>query len=286
MAQKIKALIKRALFLLPPVRVHYRHIEQLRINLEDNISEINKTRAYAKLLENQLETIVEDKKECPLCNNTFWKYLPGGEIVRQNALCPYCESLERFRAWHMYYGEEGLYQTAPSRTLLHFAPEKGIYDSFTRLSNLDYYPVDYNPDFQGIRDTIDIQNIKYADNMFDVIICNNVLEHIPNDRAAIKELRRVLKKDGVAYITVPFLFSCDTTLENPEYNTPELRVRYYGSYDHLRQYGSDFASVLRDEGFVVCEVKPNGRYTPEELKKYGILEDEIVFKCTVGGNLP
>lgn len=82
---------------------------------------------------------------------------------------------------------------------------------------------------EGIRDVIDVQNIKYEDS-FGFIVCNHVLEHVPDDHKAMRELYRVLKEMGVAYINVPVL--CDITLEDPSYNTPALRSKYYGQFDH------------------------------------------------------
>ncbi|MDR1522468.1 MAG: class I SAM-dependent methyltransferase [Endomicrobium sp.] len=84
--------------------------------------------------------------------------------------------------------------------VLHFAPERFFYDKFSNCSNVNYFPVDFNPKFKGIRDVVDIQKIQYENEKFDIIICIHVLEHIPDDNTAMKELLRVLKKSGTAYI--------------------------------------------------------------------------------------
>jgi len=130
--------------------------------------------------------------------------------------------------------------TTTNIKLLHFAAERGIYDKFISLPHIDYYPVDFNPLKRRIRDVVDIQHIQYESNMFDALICSHVLEHIPDDRKAISELYRVLKPGGTAYILVPISHKLEATLENPEYDTPELRTEHYGQFDHVRRYGKDF----------------------------------------------
>lgn len=45
--------------------------------------------------------------------------------------------------------------------------------------------------------------LPYADGTFDLIICNHVLEHIFETEAAMRELRRVLSKDGTCVVSVP-----------------------------------------------------------------------------------
>ena len=132
-----------------------------------------------------------------------------------------------------------------------------------------------------IRDVIDIQKIKYPDGMFDIVFCNHVLEHVPDDIAAMKELRRVLKKNGIAYINSPVFDTLDITLEKPEYNTPELRLQYYGQHDHLRKYGKDYLSRLENAGFAVAVILINDKFTDAELSRYGLLKDEKIYQCTI-----
>ena len=86
---------------------------------------------------------------------------------------------------------------------MHFAPELGLWNKFSTMECVDYYPVDINSKHYGICKTVDITDITYEDNYFDVIICNHVLEHITDDRKAIKELYRVLNSSGIAILNVP-----------------------------------------------------------------------------------
>jgi SAM-dependent methyltransferase len=126
-----------------------------------------------------------------------------GVSPRKNARCPFCYSLERGRALWLYLQRNTkiLDEIFVNKLeVLHFAPERFFYDKFSNCSNVNYFPVDFNPKFKGIRDVVDIQKIQYENEKFDIIICIHVLEHIPDDNTAMKELLRVLKKSGTAYI--------------------------------------------------------------------------------------
>jgi len=232
------------------------------------------------MLENIYASMNIEPKICPACQNRFPVYLPFGENLRKNARCPHCRSLERHRTLWLYFkNHTDLFSSTKNIKLLHFAPEDVFLKKFATLNNIDYYPVDFNPRLRGIRDAVDVQHIKYDDEMFDIVICNHVLEHVEDDHQAIRELRRVLKKDGVAYIDSP-VFKIKTTLEDPEYNTPELRFKHYGQHDHLRRYGMDYVQRLENGGFLVNVIEPNKNFKKEELLRYGIKKGEKIYLCT------
>lgn len=258
---------------------------------EKEIQELKRENKIKSLILESMEEILDsstkNKKRCPICNNKFWVYFPyvQGEYSRKNVMCPNCNSLERFRAWWLYYMNKTdiFNEKKIIHKVLHFAPERVLYNKFITLSSIDYYPVDYNPHVYGIKDVIDIQKIKYETEMFDIIICNHVLEHIPDDNAAINELYRVLNKGGIAYISVPgFIVSepLEVTLENIEYNTPELRIKYFGQADHLRRYGWDFVTKLEIAGFKVQIKEINKDFNCEEIICYGLNKNEKLFLCT------
>jgi len=228
------------------------------------------------MLDDIYDAVVTSKKYCPLCRNEFRSWLPSIDLRKRTSRCPVCSSFQRHRTLWLFFMKQKFFGNIK---VLHFAPENGFYDRFLNVPNIDYYPVDIDPSFNGIRDVIDIQNIKYQDNMFDIIICNHVLEHVPNDYQAIRELHRVLKKDGIAYITSPVYDQLDETLEVAEYDTPELRLKYYGQHDHVRKYGKDFRQRLEQGGFVVKILKPNKNFTELELSRYGITKEGSIYQC-------
>ena len=112
----------------------------------------------------------------------------------------------------------------------------------------------------------------------DVIICNHVMEHIPDEHKALSEMYRVLKKGGVAVINVPLDESRAQTFENPEYNTPELRLKYFGQHDHVRIYGRDYAERL-GKVFKVEIAKPNEKLTEKQLSDCGVWSGDTLYLC-------
>ncbi len=220
---------------------------------------------------------VKSTKRCPVCGKALRIYWPYGVMLRPGAQCPHCRCLERHRTLYMYFENHDLF-TKENMTLLHFAPEKAFLDQFSAKKNIDYWPVDINPDMPGIRRTADITDIPFEDESMDVIICNHVMEHIPDEHKALSEMYRVLKKGGVAVINVPLDESRGQTFENPEYNTPELRLKYFGQHDHVRIYGRDYAERL-GKVFKVEIAKPNEKLTEKQLSDCGVWSGDTLYLC-------
>lgn len=237
------------------------------------------------LLENVSDaTSSEGHCECPICKSKFHVYLPAGNGfwsnavgigLRPNAMCPNCSSRERHRA--LWLLMQKLNWHKQGMRVLHFAPEPIFYQLFSSFKDIDYWPVDLNPEMPGIRKVVDITDIPFEDNSFDLIICNHVLEHIPDDGKAGRELYRVLKIGGIAFLNVP-MFDIPQTFENPEINTPELRLKYYGQADHVRAYGLDYPQRLGAAGFSVqlFTMENTGEKT---LRRYGLDKNEKIFLC-------
>jgi SAM-dependent methyltransferase len=131
---------------------------------------------------------------------------------------------------------------------------------------------------------MDITDIHYPDNSFDVIYCSHVLEHVTDDRKAMRELARVLKPGGWALIAVPFFFAPgktvfrDRTFEDPKVTTPAEREGVYGQNDHVRAYGLDFPDRLRESGFDVTVVTFPSSFSEEMVRKHG-LSRENIYLC-------
>lgn len=219
------------------------------------------------------------EKECPICKNKLNVFLPAGEHMRFNVICPYCGSRERHRAYYLYWKKSNLFNGEKMK-ILHFAPERAFYDKISKIPFVDYYPVDINPMVYGVKEKVDITDILYENDMFDVIICNHVLEHIPDEQKALAELKRVLKKGGKAFLNVPVFFKYKTTLEKAEYNTPEMRLKYYGQRDHVRAYGLDYEEHLKRVGFEVKMILINKNYSSEELDRFGLQSNEYIYECS------
>ena len=126
---------------------------------------------------------------------------------------------------------------------------------------------------------MDITDIKYPAQSFDVIYCSHVLEHVPDDRKAMREFHRVLKDSGWAILLVPI--TAEKTFEDPTVKTPEDRLRVYGQVDHVRRYGPDFVDRLRECDFKVKTVTPRDLFTPEEIVRMGLSPaDREIYFCT------
>ena len=170
--------------------------------------------------------------------------------------------------------ELGLGAGARAR-VLHFAPEPGLVRMLSSLPDVDYVPCDLVPDEGHAR--VDATAIHLAPD-FDGVITSHVLEHVPDDAAAISEMFRVLKPGGWALVAVPLSTALERTYEDDSIRSRWERHRAYGQHDHVRLYGRDFAERLRQAGF---EVQPR-RYArdlpPEDVKRYG-LRDGLFHLC-------
>jgi len=126
---------------------------------------------------------------------------------------------------------------------------------------------------------MDIADIDYADKTFDVIYCSHVLEHVSDDRRAIRELHRVLKSDGWAILQVPI--TAYRTFEDSSIINPTDRLRFFGNKDHVRKYGPDFIERLKEGGFKVKVITASDFLTEEEIGLMGITEAAgDIYYCT------
>ena len=162
--------------------------------------------------------------------------------------------------------------------MLHVAPEMQLHRVIRSHPNIDYVTADLNSPFAMVK--MDITNIEYEDNVFDVIICNHVLEHIPDDRKAMAELYRVLKPGGWAILQVPISLSLDRTLEDSTITTPEEREKIFGQEDHVRIYAKDYKDRLVLVGFRVKVDRFEGKGSDSDIRKYGLLRDENIYVCS------
>lgn len=222
---------------------------------------------------------------CPICKSNFSKFATFGLKPRDNARCHQCGSLERHRLIWMFISKKcDLFNSTSKIKLLHFAPEYVFYSILSSKKNIEYYPCDLQPEnfpYKGRVDVIkaDITNIPFEDNYFDVIICNHVLEHIPDDSLAMSELYRVLKMGGWSILQVPIDTSLEHTYEDFSITSPKEREKAFGKDDHVRWYGRDYKKKLEDAQFKVSEIDLSISYTQEELFKYGLMKSELLHYC-------
>lgn len=215
----------------------------------------------------------------PIDGRGYRKFFPYGygEHQRENALSPGTNSLERHRLLWLYLKEETDFFSA-SKKVLHIAPEQCFYGRFRKMKNLDYTTADLNSPLADI--SLDVQNMQLPDNTYDVVFCNHVLEHVPDDHKALCEIKRVLKPGGMAIMQVPMNMEWEKTLEDPRITDPKERHRLFGQYDHLRMYGQDYPERLKAAGFKVKIIDYKQKLKPELFAKYALPLGEKLYVCT------
>ena len=213
----------------------------------------------------------------PIDGKSYRTFLPYGyENQRQNVLAPGTLSLERHRLLWLYLEKETDLFKKPQK-LLHFAPEQAFYNRFKKLKNLNYTTTDLNSPLADVK--ADICNLPFADNDFDFILCNHVLEHIPDDKKAMSELLRVLKPNGTAILQIPQDLNRETTFEDDSITDAKERADIFGHYDHLRVYGRDYFETVRTIGFKVSEVDYTNNFNATEIEQYRLQKGEIIPVC-------
>lgn len=217
------------------------------------------------------------KYEDPIDGKTFRKFLPYGYgSPRANVLSPSTLSLERHRLLWLYLTRETDFFSKPLK-VLHVAPEQAFYKRFKKQKNLTYITTDLYSPLADVK--ADLCALPFEDDSFDVIFCNHVLEHIPDDAQAMRELYRVMKKGGWGIFQVPQDINRAHTFEDDTITDPAERTRIFGQYDHVRVYGLDYFDRLRQVGFEVEEITYSTHFTAEEIERYRIVPQEILPLC-------
>lgn len=215
-----------------------------------------------------------NKVECPVCGHTFRKMLPYGNKAGENRLCPVCLSLERHRLMWLYLTEHSDFFTSNYK-VLHIAPEQPFLKKFKSAKNLDYTTADMVSPIADLH--FDIMQIPLADNTYDWVICNHVLEHVENDIDAMKELIRILKPGGKAILQVPINYTYPETHEDKSITTEKQREEVYGQYDHVRWHGLDYPERLKKAGFSVEYFDIKKHLSPEIMERFRLDKQEILY---------
>ena len=210
----------------------------------------------------------------PIDGRSFRKFLPYGyENPRENVLSPSTLSLERHRLLWLFLKNKTDFFSDKAK-VLHFAPEQAFYKRFRKLPGLEYITTDLNSPLADVE--ADICDLPFEDDSFDIIFCNHVLEHIPNDQLAMKELYRVMKPGGWGVFQIPQDISRDRTFEDNSITDKKERARIFGQYDHVRIYGRDYFDKLRSAGFEVEETDYTAELSEQDIDKYRLAAGEII----------
>lgn len=213
---------------------------------------------------------------CPICRKSSRRFAKYGCPLREDAQCMYCGSLERHRMVWLYFNQKTNLFEGSFKKMLHIAPEPIFQQLLTKHLGIGYLTADLFSPKAMVK--MDITDIHYPDETFDVIYCSHVLEHVVDDKKAMCEIYRVLKTDGWAILIVPI--TTNKTQEDLSITEPEKRLKLYGHEDHVRRYGIDFIDRLENVGFKVNVTDPSGFLNMKAIEEYGLAQDAgKIFYC-------
>lgn len=234
-----------------------------------------------------------NKYQCPICGFKARDLAPIGMDIpvfkekkvigggRRKGGCYKCNSRERDRMIYLYLKDKlKIFDSSKDLKILHLAPEIGLSKALLKIGYDTYICGDLFVEgyfYPKYVQNINVLDIPFDSNYFDLIICNHMLEHIPNDTDAMKELFRVLKLGGQAILQVPISQTMETTFEDFTIKDPKERELVFGQSDHVRIYGQDYTDRLQSVGFKTEKINIFKEYAQ---RNYGLdpNEDLIVGK--------
>jgi SAM-dependent methyltransferase len=190
--------------------------------------------------------------------------------------CPVCGGLERHRLLWLFLARKTDILTKPPSSALHVAPELGLERKLRKLLGKGYVTADL-----VLKPAVDVQmdvtDIQYPAGVFEFVYCSHVLEHVPDDRKAMREFARVLSAEGLAIILVPIGDDpkggeARVTFEDPSVVDPAERLRLFGQSDHVRIYGLDYEDRLRESFGTVERIRPRDFLSEKETRRMGVTD--------------
>lgn len=226
-------------------------------------------------------------KECYVCGEQFerfFRYRLNEENIKvvkyfqmvgsdsENYGCYYCKCNDRDRHLFMYFDKLSLWDKFNNSKILHFAPELPLSKRIEQIMPLEYIKCDIFPKEDWIK--VDITDIDFEDAYFDIVICNHILEHVPDYLQALREISRVLKKDGIAVLQTPYSELLYNNFEDLNINNEKLRLLFYGQEDHVRIFSKRQFFTELSEYFTLNVIKNCTLFSEEECFKYGVNKKE------------
>ena len=259
----------------------------------------DEVRRHGKRLKRRLRLrpYLGNQYQCPMCGVGLSRYKPIGKSYWRDTkkfgsiyppsametfnvtalICPRCDASDRERLTAIFLQETfGTFDRQRSYRLLEFAPNEALPKLIKRYPFIAYRSADLSR--KDVDERIDLTAMhSYADSSLDIILCSHVLEHIPDDRSAMREIARVLRPDGFAVLLVPLVIGVEDTHEDPSITSVALRWKYFGMGDHVRQYGKrDFLARLAGAGLRVEQLGIE-HFGAEVFRHAGIAENSILY---------
>jgi SAM-dependent methyltransferase len=177
--------------------------------------------------------------------------------------------MERHRlVWLFINRKIGLQNISKKQSLLHVAAEAVLEQKLRPLIGKKYLTADL---YEQADVRMDIADIQYPDQTFNIIIANHILEHVHDDIKAMRELFRVQKNDGWAVLLVP-IADIAITHEDKRITSKKGRFEAYGQEDHVRKYGRDYIDRLRGVGYKVGRYKAKDIASRKEIARMSLTE--------------
>ncbi len=245
--------------------------------IDDMNNKHGQDRAIEAFLALRAVFYIGKKYTCPCCGWKLRAFTHGGYSLRVRPLgyCPRCNSKARHRRWWLFLQQHTNLFTQQLK-LFQVSPNYCLSRRFRALENLNYVAGDLHH-HRNILLNMALPHTPIQSQTFDAVLCIHVLEHISEDRNAIRELYRILKPGGWAGISVPIHLD-RPTFEDPTITSPADRERLFGETVHVRYYGYDLLDRLLEAGFKV-EMFPGTEVDPSDKLRYGLRQDEHIFYC-------
>lgn len=221
------------------------------------------------VIENGRKILNIGPHQCPVCGSHVRKYLDTGygfEVLERLQVvgglrryadqCPICHSSSRERLVWFWLSQGGKgFRFANNISIAHFAPEKGLTKAISGAAPKNYVAYDFEPSrYRHLKSVsqADLSGLPMEDNSVDLLICNHVIEHVPDVALALSQIHRVLKPGGTAILQVPIAMKLESSIELGLASSQEERVHLLGQDDHLRLFNQgDYAEALKAAGFEV-----------------------------------
>src|ERR1039458_994370 len=232
---------------------------------------------------------IQHSRRCYGCRHTFGHFHPFRDGLKacspfilqldvigsdvKNFGCPYCDCHDRIRHLLMYFDRLHFWDKMKGASVLHFAPEGELSRRIEQCGPRVYCKADLHPAGPAV-EKIDLMAIPFQNGTFDVAICNHVLEHVPDDAAALRELRRVLRPGGCAVLQTPYSRRLTHTFCDSGIDTDELRLWFYGQEDHVRLYGRDLFDRISETGLLISAHTHASLLADLDPMYYGVNRDE------------
>jgi SAM-dependent methyltransferase len=212
---------------------------------------------------------------CPVCESRLGEFVPCGDRLKPNRRCPVCGSLERHRlVWLFMHQITNLF-TAPRKKFLHIAPEPCLASVLQESENIDYVSTDLT---RYAMTQADLTQLCFPNEIFDAVYASHVLEHVLDDRGAMREIYRTLKPGGWAILQVP-ISKGKVTYEDATIVDPDKRNQAFGERDHVRVYGEDYYDRLTEAGFTVHTEKLLLQTIRSAVQRFGLDPGEQISFC-------